>query len=127
MKEINYEINQGDGFQLSLLYQTASTATTAASAINLTGSSVVIQVRDAPGGAYLAASAIGYAASPVLGGPVDMTAASAGVVGINLPGSMTKLFNIPKSAYQIQVTQPGPNLPITLAQGWFKVNPSVIQ
>ena len=96
MKEINYEINQGDGFQLSLLYQTASTATTAASAINLTGSSVVIQVRDAPGGAYLAASAIGYAASPVLGGPVDMTAASAGVVGINITGTMTKLFNIPK-------------------------------
>jgi hypothetical protein len=127
MKETNYEINQGDGFQLSLTYQTASTSASPSVPFNLTGSSVVFQVRDQPGGTYVAASGVGYAASPVLGAPVDMTNAASGVIGINITGAMTSAFNTPRSAYQIKLTQASSALPVTLLQGWFKVNPSVIQ
>ena len=54
MKEINYNVIQGDSFLLSLTYTDSS-----GSAINLTGASALLEVKDQPGGRILCAKASG--------------------------------------------------------------------
>ena len=118
MKEVNYNIIQGDNFQLSLLYTDSS-----GSAINLTGASAYMEVRDKPGGSILSCTASGLAGSSTNDG-ITFTA-SAGRINLNITSNKTKLFNYPKSAYQLQLTDSG-GAKTTLLTGWFNVNAGVI-
>lgn len=119
MKDVNYNIIQGDTFSLSLNYTDSS-----GSAINLIGASALMQVRDQPGGRLICASAAGYAASPSLNDGIIITA-SAGKVDITITPDKTRKFNLPKSAYQVQITNAsGANT--TLVKGWFNVDAGVI-
>jgi len=118
MKEVNYNIIQGDSFQLVLTYTDSS-----GSAINLTGASAYFEVRDKPGGQILSATASGLAGSGTNDG-ITFTA-SAGKINLNLTSNKTKFFNYPKSAYQLQLTDSG-GAKTTLLTGWFNVNAGVI-
>jgi len=128
MKETNYNVIQGDGWLQTLVYNspsiTYSGSIVSSSPVDLTGASAIMEVRDQPGGNYLAASAVGYSASPSLNNGIVITA-SAGKLDITITSAQTANFNLPKSAYQIRVTLPG-GQPITLLRGWFSVDPSVI-
>lgn len=117
MKDTNYNIIQGDSWSVQLTY-TDSTA----SAINLTGYSALMEIRDEPGGKILCASAsISSSASTGDGMTIDRTN---GILTVNLVSDKTKKFNYPKSAYQIQITN-GVNT-YTLLKGWFVVDAGVI-
>jgi hypothetical protein len=91
-KESNFSIIQGDSFALQLLYKDSS-----GSAINLTGYSATLEVRDKPGGKILCASAS-------IGDGITITSASGGVVDILLSSTKTANFTIPKAAYQFQIS-----------------------
>jgi len=117
VKEVNYNIIQGDSFQLALTYTDSL-----GSPINLTGASAYFEVRDKPGGSILSATASG--APGITGDGITFTA-SAGLINLNINPSKTKLFNYPKSAYQLQLTSSG-GIKTTLLQGWFLVNAGVI-
>jgi hypothetical protein len=118
MKEVNYNIVQGDSFLLSLTYTDSS-----GSAVNLTGASAYMEVRDMPGGRILSTTASGLASASANDG-ISFTA-SAGKIDINLTPAKTKLFNFPRSAYQLQLTTAG-GVKTTLLTGWFIVNAGVI-
>ena len=119
MKDVNYNIVQGDTFPLVLTYRDSS-----GSAVPLTNASALMEVRDVPGGTFLAASAVGYSASPLLNDGIVITA-SAGQLAINLTPAKTSRFNIPRSAYQVRVTLSDGSA-VTLLKGWFEVDPGVI-
>lgn len=118
MKEINYNVIQGDSFILSLTYNDSS-----GSAINLTGASAYLEVKDQPGGRITCATASGVASASVNDG-ISFTA-SAGKIDINITPAKTKLFNHPRAAYQLQLTQSN-GIKTTLLTGWFLVNAGVI-
>lgn len=118
MKEVNYNVIQGDSFLLSLTYTTAS-----GTPIDLTGASAYMEVRDQPGGKILCATASGLASASVNDG-ISFTA-SAGQINVNITPAKTSLFNYPRSAYQLQLTQAGGQR-TTLLVGWFLVNAGVI-
>jgi len=118
MKEINYNVIQGDSFLLSLTYTDSS-----GSAINLTGASAFLEVKDMPGGRFTCATASGIASASVNDG-ISFTA-SAGKIDINITPEKTKVFNYPRSAYQLQLTTSG-GIKTTLLNGWFLVNAGVI-
>lgn len=117
MKDTNYNIIQGDSWNIQLTYTDSS-----GSAINLTGYSVLMEVRDEPGGKILCASA-SVSTSASAGDGVTIDRAN-GKITILLSGTKTKKFNYPKSAYQIQITN-GTNT-YTLLKGWFIVDAGVI-
>ena len=118
MKEINYNVIQGDSFILSLTYTDSS-----ASPINLTGASAYMEIRDMPAGRILSATASGRASASVNDG-ISFTA-SAGKIDINITPAKTSLFNFPRSAYQLQLTQSN-GVKTTLLTGWFLVDAGVI-
>ena len=122
MKDTNYNIIQGDSFILNLTYTDSS-----GSAINLTGYSALMEIRDQPGGRILSASAYYTPASGSVAAVSDglTVTASSGAVAINLTPDKTKNFNVPKSAYQVQITSPA-GVKTTLLTGWFNVNAGVI-
>ena len=117
MKDVNYNIVQGDNFQLSIKYTDS-----ASNAINLSSCSAYMEIRDQPGGRVLSATASG--ADGQTGDGITFTA-SAGQVNINLSPAKTSLFITPRSAYQLQLTDSG-GAKTTLLQGWFLVNAGVI-
>jgi hypothetical protein len=112
-KESNFSIIQGDSFALQLLYKDSS-----GSAINLTGYSATLEVRDKPGGKILCASAS-------IGDGITITSASGGVVDILLSSTKTANFTIPKAAYQFQISSASTRS--TLLYGWFLVEKSIIE
>lgn len=118
MKEVNYNIVQGDSFLLSLTYNNPS-----GSAINLTGASALMEIRDQPGGKIVCATASGVASASANDGII--ITASAGKIDINITPEKTKAFNFPRSAYQLQLIQSG-GVKTTLLTGWFLVNAGVI-
>lgn len=119
MKETNYNIVQGDTWSLTITY-TDSIGTP----INLNGASALMQVRDQPGGRIVCASATAYSSSPSLNDGMIITA-SAGKIDITISADKTRKFNLPKSAYQVQLTNSsGANT--TLLKGWFNVDAGVI-
>ena len=119
MKEINYNVVQGDSFILSLTYSDSS-----GSAINLTGASAYLEVRDQPGGRVVCATASGIASASTNDG-ISFTA-SAGQINLNITPTKTKNFNYPRAAYQLQLTQSN-GIKSTLLTGWFLVNAGVIE
>lgn len=117
----NYEITQGDSFVLQVTYTNS-----AGSAVNLTGYSAVFAVADKPGGLICASATISnIAASGGTGDGITVSSGSTGIFNINLTPAKTNVFNLPRSAYQFQVTSPS-SINSTLTQGWFVVNPGVI-
>lgn len=122
MKDVNYNIIQGDSFVLSLNYVDSS-----GSPVDLTGYSALMEIRDKPGGRILSASA-SYAPASGSVGPISdgiIVTASSGKIDINLSPNKTKNFNLPKSAYQVQITSSA-GQKITVLTGWFNVNAGVI-
>lgn len=118
MKEVNYNVVQGDSFLLGLTYADPN-----GSPINLTGASAYMEVRDQPGGKIVCATASGVVSASSNDG-ITFTA-SAGQINVNITPAKTSLFNYPRSAYQLQLTQSG-GIKTTLLTGWFLVNPGVI-
>ena len=118
MKEVNYNIVQGDSFLLSLTYKDPN-----GNAIDLTGASALFEVKDMPGGRILCATASGLASASVNDG-ISFTA-SAGQINLNITPAKTQLFNYPRAAYQLQLTQAN-GVRSTLLTGWFIVNAGVI-
>lgn len=109
---INFEIIQGDTFSLDVVYNDSQGVP-----VNLIGHSVVFQVRDAPGGKIICATAVndnGITISPYIG-----------KISISLGSQQTKKFTIPKAAYQLQVTSPS-GIKETLISGWISVSKAVI-
>jgi hypothetical protein len=110
---VNYKVTQGDNFPLQLTYKDPS-----GNPIDLTGFSVTLEVKDKPGGKILSATC-------TIGDGITIPAPTTGVININISSAKTSVFTLPRSAYQIQVTdQYGSK--ITLLQGWFLVNAGVI-
>lgn len=118
MKEVNYNVVQGDSFLLSLTYTNPD-----GSPIDLTGASALLEVKDVPGGRITCATASGIASASVSDG-ITFTA-SAGQINLNIAPAKTKLFNYPRAAYQLQLTTAG-GVKTTLLTGWFVVNAGVI-
>ena len=111
--ESNFNIVQGDSFPLRVVYKDSS-----GSAINLTGYSAKMEVRDKPGGKILCATAS-------IGDGITITSASTGTIDILLSSAKTSNFTIPKAAYQFNITSSATNT--TLLYGWFIVEKSVIE
>jgi hypothetical protein len=111
-KESNFNIIQGDSFSLQIVYKDSS-----GSAVNLTGYSPHMEIRDKPGGKILCASAS-------LNDGITITSASTGTIDILLSPTKTANFTIPKAAYQFQINSSSTS--ITLLYGWFMVEKSVI-
>jgi len=111
--ESNFNIVQGDSFPLIIVYKDSS-----GSAINLTGYSAKMEVRDKPGGKILCATAS-------IGDGITITSASTGTIDILLSSTKTSNFTIPKAAYQFNITSSSTTT--TLLYGWFIVEKSVIE
>ena len=118
MKDVNYNIVQGDSWITSVQYLQSS-----GSPVILTGASALFEVRDQPGGKILSATASGYAGASATDGIV--VTASSGMIDINITPAKTKYFNLPRAAYQLQIIFPG-GTKKTLLKGWFIVDPGVI-
>lgn len=123
MQEVNYRVIQGDNFQLSVTYKDPS-----GSPINLTGYSALFEVRDKPGGKILSASARYVPAlvpNPEIIDGITIDQVN-GKLDIDISSSKTKNFNLPKSAYQLQITNSS-GTKTTLLSGWFDVQAGVIE
>lgn len=118
MKEVNYNIIQGDSFILSLTYTNPD-----GNPIDLTGARALFEVRDQPGGKVLCATASGAASASANDGIIFT--ASAGRIDLNITPQKTSLFNYPRSAYQLQLTS-AEGVKTTLLTGWFLTNAGVI-
>jgi hypothetical protein len=119
VKDTNYNIVQGDSFSLSITYTDPSGVP-----INLSNASALMIVADQPGGSIFCASACGFAATPANNDGITVTA-SAGKLDINLTPTKTRKFNLPKSAYQVQI-KTSSTTSTTLLKGWFQVDAGVI-
>lgn len=121
MDQKNYEITQGDSFVLQVTYLNAASA-----AVNLTGYSAVFAVADRPGGTICASATVSnISASGTTGDGISVLNPASGVFLINLTPEKTNVLNLPRSAYQLQITSPL-SINSTLLQGWFLVNAGVI-
>ena len=122
MQEVNYKVIQGDNFQLSITYNDPE-----GTPIDLTGYSVLMEVKDRPGGKILSASARYVPAdisNPAIEDGITVDALD-GKIDIDLSSTKTKNFNLPKSAYQVQITDLY-GTKTTLLNGWFDVQAGVI-
>ena len=109
----NYKVTQGDTFRLKVTYTDP-----AGSPISLEGYTIRAEVKDRPGGKVLCAYS-------ELGDGVLVQDPATGVIEIEFSPAKTRKFYVPKAAYQVQITdQYGSKS--TLVQGWFVVNPGVI-
>lgn len=111
-KESNFSLVQGDTFSLQILYKDNS-----GSAINLTGYSAYMEIRDRPGGKILCTTAS-------IGDGISITSASGGQIDILLSSEKTKTFTVPKAAYQFQISSASTTT--TLLYGWFIVDKGLI-
>lgn len=122
MQEVNYKVIQGDNFQLSITYNDPE-----GTPIDLTGYSVLMEVKDRPGGKILSASARYVPAdisNPAIEDGITVDPLD-GKIDIDLSSTKTKNFNLPKSAYQVQITDLY-GTKTTLLNGWFDVQAGVI-
>jgi hypothetical protein len=110
---VNYKITQGDTFPLRLTYKDP-----AGNSIDLTGFSIVLEVRDKPGGKILSATC-------TIGNGITVSNPTNGIIDISISPAKTSVFVLPRSAYQVQITDQYSSK-TTLLQGWFLVNAGVI-
>jgi len=116
---INYDIVQGDTwtYQLQYGYQDENDDETFYPT-NITGMTFRLEVRDRPAGKILCAVC-------TIGDGITIVDAINGIIDVEISPDKTQNFVYPRSAYQIQATdQYGAQ--DTWIQGWFKVNPGVI-
>ena len=111
VKESNFSIVQGDTFALQILYKDSS-----GSAINLTGYSANMEIRDKPGGKIVCATAS-------VGDGITITSASGGQIDILISSEKTNSFTVPRAAYQFKISSASTST--TLLYGWFLVEKSV--
>jgi phage/plasmid primase-like uncharacterized protein len=117
--QVNYDIVQGDTWatQLEYGYQDGNDDETFYP-IDITGMTFKLEVRDKPAGRILCAIC-------TIGDGITVVDAVNGIVDVEISPEKTRNFVYPRSAYQIQSTdQYGAQ--DTWLQGWFKVNPGVI-
>lgn len=123
MAKQNFEIIQGDSFQVS-----ASYADPNGEPINLSGYTSYCEVRDQPGGQLVCATASISsipASGSFSGDGIFVSTASSGQIFLDLVPSKTINFNYPRSSFQWRITSPsGEN--VTLVDGWFIVDAGTI-
>lgn len=111
-QNVNWEITQGDTFSLELDYQDPD-----GNPIDLTNFSLVMEIKDKPGGRILSARCTN-------GDGIDIDTVN-GKIFIEVTPEKTNKFNYPRASYQIQGTSDS-NEKITFLQGWFLVNAGTI-
>ena len=112
-QDINWKITQGDSFMLQVEYQDPD-----GSPIDLTGYTIILEVKDKPGGRILSAKCS-------IGNGILVQNPASGIMEITISPEKTRKFNYPRASYQIQGTdQYAQN--VTFLQGWFLVNAGTI-
>lgn len=114
---INFKIIQGETFaeQLQYTYEDDSGNDVP---IDITGYTFTFEVRDKPGGRVLATTC-------TVGDGITIIDAANGLIDLEITPEKTRKFIYPRSAYQLNTTdQYGAK--DAWIQGWFQVNPGVI-
>jgi hypothetical protein len=111
IKEINYDVIQGDTWSIDITVQDETGAY-----INFNGYTFDLEVRDKEGGKILCA---------VAGLGDGITVPSLGKIHVELSSAKTAKFNFPKSKYQLQSIDSS-NRRKTILTGWFNVKAGVI-
>jgi phage/plasmid primase-like uncharacterized protein len=110
---VNYKITQGDTFSVELQYVDEND-----NPVNIQGYTFKLEVRDKPAGKIICATCS-------IGDGIVITDEVNGLIDLTISTQKTRKFTIPQAAYQLQATtSQGSN--VTWMQGWFKVNPGVI-
>lgn len=112
MKNENFELIQGDAWDISIYYEDVD-----GNPINISDYNVIAEVRDKPGGNILCATSDMSDGISLIDFPNVNNA-----VKVYFSPEKTAKFNLPKSAYQIKVVETGD----TLLTGWFNVGAGVI-
>jgi hypothetical protein len=115
MEEVNFEVVQGDNFDINLVYKSSD-----GSVVDLTDYTVRMDVRDRPGGKVLCASATESNNGISIDGPE-------GKIYIEFSSSQTKKFTIPTASYQILLINNDDNKRETILNGYFKVKAAVVK
>lgn len=113
---VNYKITQGDTFSEYLQYMYTD-ENGVDHPVNITGYTFTLEVKDKPAGDILCATCS-------LGDGIEITNAQNGEIYVEISPEKTRKFNYPRSAYQLQAHNGTQN--DTWIQGWFQVNPGVI-
>ena len=110
---INFSIIQGDKWTLEVYYFDNSEPPVP---INISNYTILAEVRDKPGGSLICATATN-------GDGIELIQ-DGNYNGIKVTFSSEKTFNfnLPKSAYQVKISDTGD----TLLSGWIDVSPAVI-
>lgn len=119
----NFEVTQGDTFTLKMTCKQPDPASTDPKnpnyiPLDITGFTFFLEVSEKPGSSQILASAS-------INDGITVLDATNGIVLISISSEKTSKFNYPKSAYQLRRTDQYGNKD-TLLQGWFIVNPGVI-
>ena len=115
VQEKNYDVIQGDSFVLEF---NITDDQTVPQPINLTGSQIIFEVKDKPGGKILCATCS-------IGSGISITDAVNGKFTLNVSPEKTRKFVFPKSAFQLQLIDQN-GVARTLHRGWFNVDAGVI-
>jgi len=115
---INFDIVQGDTWSKQLQYVYEDEESEITTPIDITGLQFRLEVRDKPAGKILCAVCTN-------GDGITVVDAVNGIISVEISPNKTREFNYPRSAYQIQTTDQD-GVQDTWIQGWFKVNPGVI-
>ena len=112
MQSTNFEIIQGDTWAIDIYYTDSNDEP-----IDISLLTVTAEVKDKPGGHTLIASATSGDGIELIDYPYTNNA-----IRVTFTGDQTAKFNLPRSAFQIQVNETKD----TLLNGWFIVEPGVI-
>ena len=112
MQSTNFEVIQGDTWAIDIYYTDSNDAP-----IDISQFTVTAEVKDKPGGHMLIASSESGDGIELINFPTTNNA-----IRVTFTGAQTAKFNLPKSAFQIQVNETKD----TLLSGWFIVEPGVI-
>ena len=112
----NFKITQGDTFSqyLQYVYTDENGVDTP---VNITGYTFTFEAKDKPAGSILCATC-------TLNDGIEIVSPNEGLILLEVSPDKTRKFNLPQTAYQIQAHNGSQNE--TWIQGWFKVNPGVI-
>ena len=112
----NFKVTQGDTFSQYLQYVVTDEDGNDVP-VDITGFTFTLEVKDKPAGSILCATC-------TLNDGIEIISASTGEIYVEISPDKTRQFNYPKSAYQLQAHNGSQNE--TWIQGWFQVNPGVI-
>lgn len=115
MEEVNFNVVQGDTFNIRVSYKNPDD-----SVIDLSDYIAKMEVRDKPGGRILCASATTENGGIAIDGPN-------GTLDIEFIPDQTKKFTNPTAAYQIKIINSDNGQQTTLTKGYFKVSQAVIR